>query len=167
MAQDLAGVVAFPGFAGGLGRVLLVEAHEQIDQLAAYGPGTHQIRKFRQIDEPLRVPGGPVVVGPVDDPEDTVVSLARLVQQGADLLQHVRHLVLPHIDDTQSRSNSLPSMSCIRMHDSLSSSAGSSRTRTAPSATSRAHSAASVARRSSPTSPGPARTPRFSRFLST
>ena len=38
------------------------------------------------------VPGGPVVVGPVDDPEDTVVSLACLVRQGADLLQRVRHL---------------------------------------------------------------------------
>jgi hypothetical protein len=52
-------------------------------------------------------------------------------------------------------------------HDSLSSSAGSSRTRTAPSATSRAHSASSVARRSSPTSPVPARTSRCSRFLTT
>jgi hypothetical protein len=48
---------------------------------------------------------------------------------------------------TQSRQNSLPSMSCITMHDSLSSSAGSSRTRTAPSATSRTHSASSAARR--------------------
>lgn len=65
----------------------------------------------------------------------------------------------------QSRQNSLPSRSCITMHDSLSSSAGSSRTRTAPSATSRAHSASSVARRSSPTSPVPARTSRCSRFL--
>ena len=36
-------------------------------------------------------------------------------------------------------------MSCITMHDSLSSSAGSSRTRTAPSGTSRAHSASSAA----------------------
>jgi ACT domain len=61
---------------------------------------------------------------------------------------------------TQSRQNSLPSMSCMVMQDSLSSSAGSSRTRTAPSATSRAHSASSVARRSSPTSPVPARTSR-------
>jgi hypothetical protein len=60
----------------------------------------------------------------------------------------------------QSRSNSLPSMSCITMQDSLSSSAGSSRTRVAPSATSRAHSASSVASRSSPTSPMPARTSR-------
>jgi hypothetical protein len=38
----------------------------------------------------------------------------------------------------QSRSNSLPSMSCITRHDSLSSSAGSRRTRTAPSDQSRA-----------------------------
>ena len=56
---------------------------------------------------------------------------------------------------TQSRQNSLPSMSCITRHDSLPPSAGSSRTRTAPSATSRAHSASSAARRSSPASPVP------------
>jgi hypothetical protein len=48
---------------------------------------------------------------------------------------------------TQSRQNSLPSMSCITRHDSLSSSASRSRTRTAPSATSRAHSASSAATR--------------------
>jgi len=68
---------------------------------------------------------------------------------------------------TQSRQNSLPSMSCMTMHDSFSSSAGSSRTRTAPSATSRAHSASSAARRSSPTSPVPTRTSRCTRFLTT
>jgi hypothetical protein len=68
---------------------------------------------------------------------------------------------------TQSRQNSLPSMSCITRHDSLSSSASRSRTRTAPSATSRAHSASSAARRSSPTSPVPTRTSRCSRFLTT
>ena len=76
MAQNLARVVGFPGFAGSLGCVLLVEADEQIDQLAAYGPGPEHIRQFGQIDEPLGVPGGPVVVGPLDDPEDTVVRLA-------------------------------------------------------------------------------------------
>jgi hypothetical protein len=50
---------------------------------------------------------------------------------------------------TQWRQNSLPSMSCITRHDSLSPSAGSSRTRTAPSAISRVHSASSAARRAS------------------
>lgn len=68
---------------------------------------------------------------------------------------------------TQSRQNSLPSTSCITRHDSLWPSAGSSRTRTAPRATSRAHSASSTARRSSPTSPIPTRTSRCSRFLTT
>src|SRR5882757_10907594 len=58
-------------------------------------------------------------------------------------------------------------MSCITRHDSSTPSAGSSRTRTAPSATSRAHSASSAARRSSPTSPVPTRTSRCSRFLAT
>ena len=67
----------------------------------------------------------------------------------------------------QSRQNSLPSTSCITRHDSLWSSASNSRTRTAPSGTSRAHSASRAARRSSPTSPVPTRTSRCSRFLTT
>src|SRR5215472_17051935 len=79
----------------------------------------------------------------------------------------LRGPVRPRPFSTQSRSNSLPSTSCITRHDSLSSSAGSSRTRTAPSATSRAHSASSAATRSSPTSPVPTRTSRCSRFLTT
>jgi hypothetical protein len=68
---------------------------------------------------------------------------------------------------TQSRQNSLPSTSCITRHDSLWSSASNSRTRTAPSGTSRAHSASRAASRSSPTSPVPTRTSRCSRFLTT
>ncbi len=56
-------------------------------------------------------------------------------------------------------------MSSMGMHDSLSSSAYSVCTSTAPSGTRRAHSASSVARRSSPTSPVPTRTSRWTRFL--
>jgi hypothetical protein len=41
------------------------------------------------------VPGGPVIVGSVDDPEDAMVSLACLMQQAADVLKRFRHLVLP------------------------------------------------------------------------
>ena len=62
MLQELAGVVPLPGFAGTLGRVLLVEADEQVDQLAADPPGAQQVRQLRQVNQPLRVPGGPVVV---------------------------------------------------------------------------------------------------------
>ena len=86
MAQDLACVVRLPRFAGSLGRVLLVQADEQVDQLAAHRPGAQQVRQLGQVDEPLRVPRGPVIVGSVDDPVNTMMSLARLVQQPADLL---------------------------------------------------------------------------------
>jgi hypothetical protein len=95
MAHDLAGVVQLPGFAWILGPVLLVEADEQVDQLAANGPAAQQVRQLRQLDQPLRIPRGPVIIGPVDDPEDTVVSLACLMKQTADLLQCVRHLIPP------------------------------------------------------------------------
>jgi hypothetical protein len=76
---------------------LLVEADEQVDQLAAHGPGAEQARQLREVDEPLRIPRCPVIVGPVDDPEDLVVSLARLMQQTADLLQCACHLVPPRL----------------------------------------------------------------------
>src|SRR5436190_7754403 len=98
MAQDLACVIGLPGLAGSLGPVLLVQADEQVDQFAAHGPCAQQVRQLGQVDEPLGVPGGPVIVGPVDDPENTMVSLARLMQQAADLLQCVRHLSLPGAD---------------------------------------------------------------------
>ena len=52
MAQDLACVVDLPRFAGSLGRVLLVQADEQVDQLAADRPGAQQVRQLRQLDEP-------------------------------------------------------------------------------------------------------------------
>jgi hypothetical protein len=78
VAQDLACVVGLPRLTGSLGRVLLVQADEQVDQLAAHRPGAQQVRQLGQVDEPLRIPGSPVIVGSVDDPENTVVSLARL-----------------------------------------------------------------------------------------
>src|SRR6516162_310115 len=98
MAQDLACVVRLPRFAGSLGRVLLVEADEQVDQLAAYRPGAQRVRQLGQVDEPLCVPGGPVIVISVDDPEDTMMNLARLMQQAADLLHFACHLVPPRLD---------------------------------------------------------------------
>lgn len=67
MAQDLASVADRPRSAGSLGRVLLVQADKQVDQLAAHGPGAQQVRQLRQVDEPLRIPGRPVIIGPVDD----------------------------------------------------------------------------------------------------
>src|SRR5580704_6208499 len=99
MTQDLACIVGLPRFAGSLGRVLLVQADEQVDQLAAHRPGAQQVRQLGQVDEPRRVPGGPVIVGSVDDPVYTMVGLARLMQQVADLLQRVRHMIPPRRDD--------------------------------------------------------------------
>ena len=51
MAQDLACVLGLPRFAGSLGRVLLVQADEQADQLAAHWPGAQQVRQLGQFDE--------------------------------------------------------------------------------------------------------------------
>jgi len=77
MPLDLPCAVGLPGFAGSLGREPLVQADEQVDQLAAHRPDAEQVRQFREIDELLRIPGRPVIVGPVDDPEHLVVRLAQ------------------------------------------------------------------------------------------
>jgi hypothetical protein len=62
---------------------LLVQAGEQVDQLAAHGPGAGQVRRLRQVDEPLRIPRWPVIVGPAGDPEDTMAGLGRLRRRTA------------------------------------------------------------------------------------
>jgi hypothetical protein len=82
MAQDLPCAAGLARFAASLGRVLLVQADEQVDQLAAHRPGAQYVRQPGQANEPLRVPGGPVITGSIDDPENTMMSLARLMQQG-------------------------------------------------------------------------------------
>lgn len=66
----------------------------------------------------------------------------------------------------QSRQNSLPSGSVITMNPPLIGGSGSwRRTRAAPRATRRSHSASSAAIRASPSRPGAARTSRWTRFL--
>jgi len=58
--------------------------HQQVRQLAADQLAGEQARQLRQPDQPVRVPGGPVVVA-VGDSEDLVVGLGGLVEQLADL----------------------------------------------------------------------------------
>jgi len=95
MPLDLPCVVGLLGLAGSFGRKLLVQADEQVDQLAAHGPDAQQGPQLREVDELLRIPARPVIVGPVDNPEHLVVRLACLMQQAADLLPCVRHVPNP------------------------------------------------------------------------
>src|ERR1700748_2656805 len=48
MAQNLPCVVGLPRFPGSLGRVLLVQADQQVNQLAAHRPGAQQVPQLRQ-----------------------------------------------------------------------------------------------------------------------
>jgi hypothetical protein len=50
--------------------------------------------QFGQVDQPVRIPAGPVVIGAIDNPEDTMVGLACLMGQVADLLQDCCHLIV-------------------------------------------------------------------------
>ena len=86
MAEDSLRVIRFPGLARLAGGVLLVEADEQVGQLTADRLDLKNRGKLGQVDQPVRVP---VVIGAVDDPEDTMVGLACLVRQATDLLQGV------------------------------------------------------------------------------
>src|SRR5262249_54735252 len=75
------------------GGVVLVEADEQIGQLAADGLGAQQRGQLGEVDKPVGVPAGPVIVGAVDNPEHLMVGLARLVEQSADLFGGGCHLL--------------------------------------------------------------------------
>src|SRR6516165_10497207 len=91
--EDPLSVIRFPGLAGLAGGVVLVKADKQIGQLTADGPGAQQRRQFGQVDQPVGIPAGPVVVGAVDNPEHAMVGLASLVQQAADLFGGGCHLL--------------------------------------------------------------------------
>jgi hypothetical protein len=55
---------------------VLVQVHEYVDQFATNGPAPEQAWKLGQVNQPLRIPGSPVIVGPVDDAEDPVAGNA-------------------------------------------------------------------------------------------
>src|SRR5260370_477825 len=91
--DDALSVIRFPGFAGLAGGVVLVEADQQIRQLTADGLGAQKRGQFGEVDKPVGVPAGPVVVGAVDNPEHAMVGLASLVKQSADLFGGGCHLL--------------------------------------------------------------------------
>src|SRR5271155_1113075 len=95
VVENPAGGVGLPWFAGRLGGVELVQVHQQVDQLAADGRGLEQRRQLGQVDEPPPIPARPVVVGSVDDAENTMMGLAGLTQKLTDLFRGSGHLVPP------------------------------------------------------------------------
>ena len=80
MAENPARIVGLPRLAWLFCSELPVEADQQVDQFAADRLDGQQIRQFGQVDEPPRVPAGPVIVCAVYDPKYTVVRLRCLVQ---------------------------------------------------------------------------------------
>src|SRR5262245_27296804 len=87
VAENPPRVIPFPGLVRLGGGVLLVKADEQVGQLAADRLDAEHRGQLRQVDQPVRIPAGPIIIGAIDNPEDTMVDLAYLVQQAADLLQ--------------------------------------------------------------------------------
>src|SRR5260221_1366953 len=95
IAEDLLGVVGLPGLGRPGGRVFLVQADEQVDQLTADGLDSQQRGQLGEADQPVRIPAGPILVSPIHDPEDPVVGLSRLMEKAADLLRFAAHLFPP------------------------------------------------------------------------
>jgi hypothetical protein len=91
--EDALGVVGFPGLAGLAGGVVLVEADKQVGQLAADGLGAQQRGQLRQVDKPVGVLAGPVLVRAVGNPEHAMVGVASFVEQAADLFGGGCHLL--------------------------------------------------------------------------
>src|ERR1700733_5776210 len=92
MAEDFWGVDSRPGLVVVSRRIVLIQSNKQVDQLASDGLGTEQGRQFREINQPVRVPAGPIVISPIHDPENPVVSLGNLLQEVTDLPFGAVHL---------------------------------------------------------------------------
>jgi hypothetical protein len=85
-------VISLPGLLPPGSGVFLVQADEQVDQLTADWLDPEQGGQFRKVDQPVRVPAGPIVVGSVHNPEDTMMYFACLLEQAADLFYRGRYL---------------------------------------------------------------------------
>ena len=72
--------------------VKALELHERVDEVTAHGARAEECAELGEVEQPVRVPGRPVGVVPVDDPVDDVVRLGGLVEQlgdpGGVLLRH-------------------------------------------------------------------------------
>jgi hypothetical protein len=67
--EDALTVVRFPGLGGLAGGGVLVQADQQIGQMATDELGAQQRGQLGQVDQPVRITAGPIAVGAVDDPE--------------------------------------------------------------------------------------------------
>jgi len=93
VGQKLPGIVGLPWLLGLLCGVLLVQTHQQVDQLASNRSDTKLRRQLGQVYQPPRIPARPIIVTSIKDPKDPMVSFADLVQQVADLRRSCSHAV--------------------------------------------------------------------------
>src|SRR5215469_12880052 len=91
MSDQCTRVVVLPPPSRRVPREVLVELHEDIDEFTPNWRGSQQLRQLRKMDEPVRVPGGPVGIHPVCDPVNLMMGLAGLVQEFGDLRLGVTH----------------------------------------------------------------------------
>jgi len=83
------GVIVFPPRYRLVTRVLAVEFDQQPGEFAPHRASSEELWEYRQIDEPIGVPGCPIRIISVGDGEHNVVRLSRLVEELADRLNRV------------------------------------------------------------------------------
>jgi hypothetical protein len=84
-------VVGLPRLTGMAGGVLLVEADEQVGQFAADQFRFQQRRQLGEIDQPVGVPAGPVVIGAIHEPEDAMMGFGHFMEEAICLVENVCH----------------------------------------------------------------------------
>jgi hypothetical protein len=89
-SREAVGVPVLPPLGGGRLDVLAVELDECVHELAAHRLHPELVRKLRQLEQPVRVPGRPVRVVAFDDSVDDVMRLGGLVQQLGDAVHRPR-----------------------------------------------------------------------------
>src|SRR5688572_19003584 len=77
--DELAGVEVLPPLVRRGRRVVPVQLDKQVDQVAPDRSGPQEDRELGESEQPVRVPGGPVLVDAVGDPVDGVVGLGGFV----------------------------------------------------------------------------------------
>src|SRR5947209_6321301 len=91
MLGEPAGVVLLPHFLRLEPGEVLVQEHEEVDELTSDRRASQQLGQLGQLSEPAGVPRRPVGVLAVGDAVDDVVGLRGLVQEPRDVLDlHVR-----------------------------------------------------------------------------
>ena len=73
-------IPVLPGLGAAFGLEHAVELDERVHQVTSHRSQLEDLRKFREVEEPIRVPGRPVRIVAIRDAKDRVMGLSSLVK---------------------------------------------------------------------------------------